>query len=271
MKTRQPPRSYALLVSFMLAVLAVSGSALGTEPAGQSALPPDTIRAGDAPDDRLLWIAADRAGGAAKVDRQLLSGLLPEFDLDQLDRQLHSYKGKRRRGRVGPPTDPCAHAGLDQADYFVPHPSIEDLAVHSQAVFSGTVLAGRQGLLRGSPSTLFAVRVEKVWRFDGRVRPGEIVFVGFSFAEIQVDDAWLCSRGLRYPAIPLPGRKLLAFSFRKIDVGVAIYYPIDQELFFETATALSVPWHLTDELKDYSLRQVESELTEILGEPESLR
>lgn len=226
--------------------------------------PPDLIASADG--DRPLWVSEQRA---RSDDGQLDWSLFSPLEQQVMRTSLQNYERRRARGQVGRSGDPCAGAGGMQAHYVVERPSLEQLIVHSEAIFSGRVGSGEPGLAGGSPRAVYTVRVVRVWKGDGAVEPGGTVLLAHPDAAIAVGGAWLCNRSVRHPDRPHPGRRVLVFSHKPPDSAYRIYDPIDEELFLETSHGLSPPLHLVEELSSLTFDELEDRLTDLVGAPET--
>lgn len=153
------------------------------------------------------------------------------------------YRKYSAPGLKGDPTDPCRYTDPSYAHYYVPDPTLDDLFKYSEVIFNGTVEGRAQGFYLGHPSTLYRVRVDKVWRGSHAIPIDDIVFVALGDAAIRVgDDTWLCMRSRRFPDHPETGHRILIFSDRE-PPWPPIFNPMVEELFFETATSVSLPPH----------------------------
>lgn len=208
--------------------------------------PPDRIESDRADRSAPVWVAADRAVDARKQSVAL--DLLAPLERQLLVAEINSNRERRRLGLIGRQGDPCYGAAGISAEYYVMHPEIDDLVRHSEVAFRGSVRNGGFGLYRGQPRTLYRVSVEEVFVDDGHIAPGDTVYVAFQEAEIPVGEDWLCMRGPRYPAHPLPGKEILVFSHSEPWGQQPIFDPMDVELFFEAKDSISVPDHLVEKL-----------------------
>jgi hypothetical protein len=157
------------------------------------------------------------------------------------------------------------------AEYYVDHPGLADLVMHSEVAFSGTVRGGRPGFYRGQPRHLYRVEVDDVWIDSGDLQPGDTVFVAFEEAQFQVGDDWLCVRGPRYPEQPMPGKRILVFSHHGPWGDQPVFSPMDVELFFETKDSLSVPEHLVVKLESPRFRDLEATVAKLVAGSEGER
>lgn len=228
--------------------------------------PPDWIAGGDREPGRPLWVSEQKVKkGEGGFDWSLFTPLEQQL----IATALQNYERMRARGQVGRPEDPCAGMGPTFAHYVVERPSIDELIEHSEAIFSGTVEGGKPGLYGSSPTTVYSIRVEKLWKGDGAATPGDIAYLAHPDTAIAVGDAWLCGRSIRHPDRPLANRRVLVFSHKAPGSKYPIYDPIDEELFLETSTGLSAPRHLEEALASTTFDELVDQLTQRLGPPET--
>lgn len=248
-----------------LAMLAALGcvSAVVAQPTNPPG-PPDRIESNRGDRAAPVWVAAERA---IRDGRELKSELFHPREWAQLQQELTGQRSWRRSGVIGSPDDPCRGARGIFAEYYVQHPTLEDLVAHSEVAFSGTVRGGRPGFYRGLPTTLYRVKVDEVWLDTGSLRSGDTVFVAFEEAQIRVGDDWLCMRGPRYPVQPQPGKRILVFSWHAPWGAQPVFSPMDVELFFEARDGLSVPEHLVAKLESPHFSDLEAEVAELVVEP----
>jgi hypothetical protein len=248
--------------AWSLAVLTVAGLGLaaGAQPKPPSApadlLPPPARIESHLPDRGApVWVSAEQAiderGGVA-------TELFAPLERTLLQQQLSGERSRRRAGLLGSPGDPCRGATGMFAEYYVDHPGLGDLVTYSEVAFSGTVRGSRPGFYRGQPRHLYRVEVDEVWLDVGNLHPGTTVFVAFEEAQIRVGDDWLCVRGPRYPARPMPGKRILVFSHHGPWGDQPVFSPMDVELFFEAKDGLSVPGHLVAQLESPSWNDLEA-------------
>lgn len=259
---------YLHFLSLAAAASILTALPVAASSAGTFLEPPEVVRmAAASGQGQPVWISAHP--GTSEDGNRLDLSLLTKQEATVVEMQLRASRQNRSRFPSAVlEEDPCAGTPASQADYYVAEPSIEDLAVHSAAVFGGTIVWAREGLHRGWASTLYGLSVDKIWKYDERVTIGDIVLVSFPKAQIKVDDGWLCSRSLRYPTAPTVGSRALVFSSEQPGQLDPIYDPIDQEIFFEAEGELSVPRHLRREQELSSMLVIEQLVADILGDPE---
>lgn len=247
------------------AILAVLGtiSVAVAQPVDPPA-PPDRIESDRADRAAPVWISVDRA---IETGERLSTELFQPRERAQLQRELAGQRSHRRAGLVGGPEDPCRGARGMFAEYYVDNPALGDLVDHSEVAFSGTVQGGGPGFYRGQPRHLYRVEVDDVFLDNGSLSPGDIAFVAFEEAQIRVGKDWLCVRGPRYPARPMPGKRILVFSHCAPWGEQPVFSPMDVELFFETKDGLSVPDHLVEELESPHWSDLEASVTDLVAAP----
>jgi hypothetical protein len=224
--------------------------------------PPDRIES-HLPDRAApVWVSAERA-----VDerQQLVAELFAPLEWTLLQQQLTGERSWRRAGLIGSPGDPCRGARGVDAEYYVLNPTLADLVAHSEVAFSGTVRGGRPGFYRGDPRQLYRVEVDHVWIDTGNLQSGDTVYVAFEEAQIRVGDDWLCVRGPRYPVRPMPGKRILVFSWHAPWGEQPVFSPMDVELFFEGKDGLSVPGHLVAELESPRWSDLEATVASLVA------
>lgn len=246
-----------------LAILAVVGAvsvavAQPTAPPG----PPDRIESDRGDRAGPLWISVDRA-----IDQEgrLATELFHPQERAQLQRELAGQVSQRQAGVLGGPEDPCRDARGMFAEYYVSNPALGDLVEHSKVAFSARVQGGKPGFYRGQPRHLYRVKVDEVWLDNGNLRSGDTAFVAFEEAQIRVGEDWLCVRGPRYPARPMPGKRILVFSHQDPRGEQPVFSPMDVELFFETKEGLSAPGHLVTELESPHWNDLEAAVAELVA------
>lgn len=197
-------------------------------PAAEAAEPPARIESSD-PATRAIpvWISAEEAIGS---DRGLVWEHFLPWERDKLASAMEYYRRYVAPGLKGDATDPCRYAGPSYADYYVPDPTLADLDKYSEIIFNGIVEGHAQGFYLGSPSTLYRVRVDRVWRGSYAIPDDHIVYLAIGDAAIHVGEGtWLCSRSRRFPDHPERGRRILIFSDRE-PPWPPIFNPMIEEL-----------------------------------------
>lgn len=226
--------------------------------------PPDQIESGRADRAAPVWVSADRA---IKTRGALATELFQPREWAQLQQELSGQRSQRRTGLIGSPKDPCRGARGMFAEYYVLHPTLEDLVEHSEVAFTGRIRGGRPGFYRGQPRHLFRVEVEEVWLGNAYLQSGDSAYVAFEEAQIRVGEDWLCVRGPRYPVRPHSGKRILVFSHQPPEGAQPVFSPMDVELFFETKDGLSVPEHLVEKLESPQFGDLEARVAELVEGP----
>lgn len=251
-ESKVPVRGQRRIIVFVAAVLAVAGAFLtaALEAAPPSAVeevpPPDRIES-TRPEIRStpVWVSADQAID----DRgELVRKLFEPWNVEELDRGMAIYREFiTQSGLRGGYSDPCADTNHGYYDYTPPDPTLDQLFTHSVIVFNGTVRGRAQGFYLGSPSTLYTVEVDKVWKGTYAIPADDVVFIALPQATIELAGGLrLCSRTKRSPVQPQPGGRILVFAARE-PPWLPIFDTMDEELFFQTDTSLSLPAHFTEE------------------------
>lgn len=236
-------RGHGRIIVVASAMVSVVGAFLS--PVVEAIPPPDRIESSKpAIHSAPVWVSAEHAiddGGA------LVREFFMPWELEALDRAMATYKALSAQGFMGSTFDPCRDASHGYADYTPPDPALDDLFTHSVVVFNGTVQGLAQGFYLGTPSTLYSVEVDKVWKGRHAIPADNTVFVVLPQATIQLgEDVRLCARTARSPSQPAPGERVLIFSFRE-PPWAPIFNPMDEEFFFQTDTSVSLPSHFTRE------------------------
>lgn len=113
-----------------------------------------------------------------------------------------------------------------------PFETLEDLVIHSKAIYLGTVVDSQQGFSGWYPGTLLAIDVHSDLKNKNSVLAAPI-HVFYPFSKIQVGEAMVCRKQLR-DHVPAVGSRILIFSYEASSNGRDQFImPREEQILFE--------------------------------------
>ncbi|HEX4964941.1 MAG TPA: hypothetical protein VF173_29290 [Thermoanaerobaculia bacterium] len=125
--------------------------------------------------------------------------------------------------------------------------NLDELARNSFGVFAGTIVNRGAGFADGDPATLLQVRVDKVIKKSSEFsirKTGDVLYVAYPVAEVQVKDQKICkSDDTLLAETPRIGDKVIVFPMTgPLNEDRNMMYLYDQELLVEKpGDGLGVP------------------------------
>jgi len=186
-----------------------------------------------------LWVSVEEAAPSGKIRWDLFSNVQQQ----ELRTKLSTPPPSKKAGEQQPT---CAVESTTVGDYFSGNPSLGELVKNSAVIYSGKILSMQQGFYKGSPSTLLEVSVTQTYKAPDKFRAVDRIYVTYPAAKVNLEGKLICQRPERGYSDPALGGRILVFSFRDptLTTDLPVVEPMDQELFFETASGeSSVPSH----------------------------
>ncbi|HEY0160711.1 MAG TPA: hypothetical protein VGF28_25725 [Thermoanaerobaculia bacterium] len=209
-----------------------------------------TAGAGDVPDvisdeDGPLWVAADVA---VTPEGQLRGSALGRFG-ESVERDARVASARERARSTPRRAEDCETYFGVVPEHFEPTSSFDDLTSHAQSIFSGRVVAVREGFFGGLPGSL--LRIEASY-LKGSAPLETYLF--YPFARIATAGAPLCANPLGAFVPPQRGDRLLIFSMTKgrITNGRRVFQVrTDRELVHEHRGGVLLPDALVPHAGDH--------------------